>query len=129
MRLPKRKKQTCLDCGFLTIEGRELTQGDRVMLGMRGQYSVMPAHPERTTCSKNLWVSYDLHYSGDSWEGILEELDRSRNKCPGFFAYNAGLSLAAHAERQEKRHGERIQWATAGLAFLGALIGGLLSKC
>ena len=77
-------------------------------------------------------VSYDLTYTGASWEGVVEELERSRDKCPGYFAYQAGLTPVEHKERQEQRRRERLQWQTtgltAGLSFISGIIGALIGK-
>ena len=56
--------RTCLDCGFLTIEGRELEHSDRMMLGVEGS-ATMPANPERIRCHRGLW-DYDFHPSVDT---------------------------------------------------------------
>ena len=76
------QRRTCLDCGFLTIQGRELSRPDRIMLSTHGESAAMPAHPEQTRCFKDLW-DYELHYSGDLFQGVVEELGRPRGECPG----------------------------------------------
>ena len=91
------ESKTCKECGFLTIEGRELSRPERIMLASHGSSSVMPAHPERTRCFKNLW-DYDLYYSGDTFAGVIEEIERSRDNCPGFMLYEARLSPERHLE-------------------------------
>lgn len=132
----KMPQRTCLDCGFLTLRGHEVTHPERVTLGTRGKSAVMPSHPEQTTCLKNLW-DYDLHYSGDSWEGVLSELETPRDKCQGFLQYEAGLSPAKHIERQEQERRERFeqqeqerrerfQFKAALLSFFGGLSGALI---
>lgn len=118
--------RTCLDCGFLTIRGYELTQADRVMLRTRGQSAVMPADPEQTGCYRNCWTDYDLTYSGDSLNGVFEELGRPRQKCPGFFQYEPGFTPAQDLERQEERRREQVQWRTAKVGFWGAFLGALI---
>lgn len=98
------KPRTCLDCGFLTIEGRELWQADRDELGTyrhtnRGVYwesGVMPAHPERTQCFKHLWVGYDLTYIDYSADGVVDELERPRGEC--FFPYQEGFTPEEHRQ-------------------------------
>lgn len=117
-------KRTCLDCGFLTIQGREISQPQRVMLGTRGQSAVMPAHPEQTRCFKNLW-DYDLHYVGDTFGGVIEEIERGRDDCPGFLPYEAGFTPVQHLENQIEQRKEKLQWRIAQLGFFGALFGGI----
>jgi hypothetical protein len=101
------------------------------MLITQGKSAAMPSHPEQTACHKNLWVEYDVTYSGDSMEGVFDELERSRDQCAGFLSYEPGLSPTQHIERQEQERRERLQWRTAKLSFfggLGALIGSLGSN-
>ena len=117
------QRRTCLDCGFLTIQGRELSRPDRIMLGSHGQ-SVMPAHPEQTRCFKDLW-DYELYYSGDSFDGVVEEIGRPRDECPGFATYEAGFSPAQHLENQVEQRKEKLQWRVAKLGFWGALVGAI----
>ncbi len=83
----------------------------------------MPAHSERTRCFKNLW-DYELHYSGDTFEGVLEELGRARGKCPGFASYEAGFTPVQHLESQVEQRREKLHWRIAKLGFWGALLGG-----
>jgi hypothetical protein len=118
------QRRTCRDCGFLTIQGRELSRPQRVMLGTEGKSAVMPAHCEQTRCFKNLW-DYDLHYSGDTFDGVVEELGRPRDECPGFASYEAGLTPAQHLENQIEQRKKKLQWRIAKLGFRGALLGGI----
>ncbi|MBN1291131.1 MAG: hypothetical protein JXB48_04760 [Candidatus Latescibacteria bacterium] len=119
------KKKTCLDCGFLTIHGFEISRPERIMLGTHGQSAVMPAHSEQTRCFKNLWI-YDLIYSGDTFNGVIEEIERNRDDCPGFLPYEAGLTPAQHLESQLEKRKEKLQWRIAKLGFWGALFGGIV---
>jgi hypothetical protein len=120
--------RTCLDCGFLTIRTREVTQAQRVMLASRGESAAMPTHSEQTDCFRNLWVEYDLNYWEPSLEGVFDELKRSRDKCVGFFPYESGFTPAQHLERQEGRRREKLQWRIARLGFFGALLGALIGS-
>ena len=117
-------KRTCLSCGFLTIQGFEISQPERKMIGTHGQSVVMPAHPEQTRCFKNLW-DYDLIYVGDTFDGVIEEIGRNRDDCPGFLPYEAGLTPAQHLESQVEQRKEKLQWRIAKLGFWGALLGGI----
>lgn len=123
-----RHTRTCLDCGFLTIKGRELTQAERFMLSTRGRSAVMPANTEQTGCSKNLWVDYELTYFGDSEDGVFEEIERPRRKCPGFFWHEHGFTPAQHLEHQEQRRREQLQWKIAILGFFGGVLGALIGS-
>jgi hypothetical protein len=118
--------KTCLDCGFLTIQGREITSPERIMLATRGQSASMPAHSDKTRCFKNIW-EYDLHYVGDSIAGVFDELESPRDECTGFARYEPGLSPARHLERQEEERKGKLQLRIARLGFYGALIGGVVT--
>jgi hypothetical protein len=118
------QKRTCLDCAFLTIQGRELSWPERKMLGTEGKSAVMPAHPDRTRCFKNLW-DYDLHYLGDSFDGVVEEIGRPRDDCPGFASYEAGFTPEQQLEHQIEQRKEKLQWRIAKLGFFGAILGGI----
>ena len=126
------QSRTCLDCGLVTIDGHELTSADRVMLGTHGQSSLMPANPERTDCFKKLWVHYYLAYSGNTLEGVYDELERERDNCSGFFKYEPHRSPAQHLELENEMRQQKFQWRVAKLGFWasfgGALIGVLLPK-
>lgn len=119
------KKRTCLNCGFLTIQDSELSRPAQIMLGSRGVSAVMPTHPEQTRCFKNLW-DYDLTYIGDTFDGVIEEIELSRDNCPGFVTYEAGFTPAQHLEAQLEQRKERLQWRIAKLGFWGALLGGIV---
>jgi len=119
------KMKTCLDCGFLTILGRELSKPERVMVGTKGQSAVMPADAEQTRCFKNLWL-YDLTNATANFNGVIEEIERDRHQCRGFASYDAGFSPQQHLDHQEGQRKERLQWRIAKLGFFGALLGGIL---
>lgn len=95
------------------------------MLGSYGQSAVMPAHSEQTRCFKNLW-DYDLIYIGDAFDGVIDEISRSRDDCKGFASYEAGFSPQQHLENQVEQRKERLQWRIAKLGFFGALLGGFV---
>ena len=119
------QKRTCLDCGFLTIQGRELSRPQRKMLGTKGQSASMPANSEQTRCFKNLW-DYDLIYSGDILDGVVEEIEKDRNECSGFASYDAGFTPEQHLEHQIEERKEKLQWKIAKLGFMGALLGAIV---
>jgi hypothetical protein len=125
------KRKTCLNCGFLTVTGRELSRADRIELGAYrrtelGAYwtsGAMPAHPERTECFKHLWVQYDLIYFDYSADGVFDELDRPRDECPGFVSYEAGYT----PEKLLKRIEEDSRAQIAG-ERLGKALGQVMEK-
>ena len=119
------QRRTCLDCGFLTIQGRELSRPERIMLSSFGESAVMPAHSEQTRCFKRLW-DYDLIYSGDTIDGVIDEISRARDECPGFAPYESGFNPAQHLENQVDQRKEKLQWRIAKLSFLGAILGGIV---
>jgi hypothetical protein len=81
-------------------------------------------NPEQTRCFKNLW-DYDLDYRSDTFEGVLYEINYSRDKCPGFSSYEAGFTPAQHLKNQVEQRKEKLQWRIAKLIFYGALLGGI----
>lgn len=68
----------------------------------------MPAHPEQTRCFKNLW-DYDLHYTGDTFAGVIDEIERNREDCPGFMPYEAGFTPAQHLEIQLEQKKQKLE--------------------
>lgn len=98
--------RTCLNCAFLTIEGDEVLPSERAMLATGGSSAVMPAHPERTRCFRDLW-GYDLHFVGDSWDEVKCELDQPRDNCRGFEIHESGISPKWHLDLVAARLGHR----------------------
>jgi hypothetical protein len=125
---PQKPPKTCLECGFLTISGREVTQAGRIELGMLRKSASMPANSETTNCYRNLWVGYDLTYIGNSLGGVFEEINADRNKCPGIFRYESSYSPAEHLKLQEQSRLQKFQLKIALLPFLGGVIGAILGS-
>ncbi len=87
----------CLDCGFLCFgENTEVTRPMRIMLAAHGR-GVMFDHYEKTECHKNLW-DWSLHYSALDFDVLIDEIERNRNKCDGFFKHIAGLTPEQHMQ-------------------------------
>jgi hypothetical protein len=124
----RRRKLTCLDCGFLTIEGRELSEAERIMLGTRGVSAVMPANPELTRCARSRWTEYELTYPSNSLDGVFEVIDRPREGCPEFLQHEGGYTPAQHFELQEQRRRERHEWRIARLGFFGGVLGAFIGS-
>ena len=116
---------TCQDCGFLTFEEREISKAERMMLRTPGVSpgmlitSKVQTNPGGTSCARNLWTG--MH-------GVYEEINRPRQKCPGFLQHEAGYSPAQHFELQEQRRRERLQWRIAMLGFFGAVLGAFIGS-
>src|SRR5882724_8188283 len=94
----KTPSRTCLECGFLTIDGRELSTPARTLIGSmrpRSSPSGLPLNVEQTCCYKSLWDS-DIQNMTLEVETLIRELNADRGKCPGFFAYEPLLDPAAH---------------------------------
>src|SRR5437879_5577369 len=72
-------KVTCLNCGFLSLEDKEVTRADRVLLHVRGTAGCPPL--EVLGCSRFLWTDYDLTYVGTNSEAIFDEVQRDRRDC------------------------------------------------
>lgn len=104
------ENRTCIECGFLTIQGRELSRAERAMLATHGTSAAMPPDCKQTQCFKSLWVEYDLIYAIPDFQGVIREIGRNRDDCSGFMRYEAGFDPAQHREiqlEQRKRGGRR----------------------
>jgi predicted DNA-binding protein YlxM (UPF0122 family) len=112
----KMKTRTCLDCGFLTIEGCELSDYDRKGLGtysrnkqgMCWTRADMPAGSERTRCFKKNWKEYDPEISGWSDAGFIGEIERRRDDCPNFAPYEAGLTPSDLIKQIKEDHRAKV---------------------
>ena len=114
-------KSTCLECGYLTIAGKEIEPVYRTWLtGDTGGPRLERA--DSVQCWRKQWAEYDKSgFSGDrALLKIFDEVEKDRRRCPFFFSYEPGLSPGAHAERQNAR---RITWFGAAA---GAVSGGLV---
>ena len=109
---------TCLDCGFLAFQDREVTRADRILLHCKGTAG-LPCHPDDLPadlgCTRSLWVQYELVFGG-SLEGVFDELERDRRSCPGYLKYIPGFSPKEHRDQLLKRmdNTERIRFAVLG---------------
>lgn len=119
------EEKTCLDCGFLTIQNKEISHPQRIMIGTEGKSASMPSNYEQTRCFKDLW-EYDLHYIGNSFDGVIDEIKINRNSCRGFIPYEPGFTPEQHIEIQLENRKEKLQWKVAILGFLGSLLGGII---
>ena len=91
----------CLDCGFLSLGEGELNPAERIQLHVRGTAGCPPL--EVISCSKQLWIEYDLTYCGTDADGIFIELEKQRRDCKGFIRYKSGWSPSKHDEILLKR--------------------------
>jgi hypothetical protein len=114
------KGMTCLDCGFLALDDREVSTANRVLLGANGEAGCPPLN--KLHCTKKLWVSYDLKYFNDSREGIFDELQRRRRPCVGFLLYRPGRSPLEHRALEDKKR-ERSEKVVIGIL---SGVGGIL---
>ncbi len=91
------RRITCLECGFFSLEDKEVSSADRILLHMRGTAGGCPPL-DSLGCWRSLWVEYDLTYCGVDAGAILDEVQRDRRNCKGFFRYNSGNSPSDHQE-------------------------------
>ena len=115
-----RSKPTCLECGYLTIAGKEIAPVHRRSLKLGDTSDPYLENEELIQCWRKQWVEYDKSgFSGD--RAILEipdELEKNRRRCPFFFPYESGVPPAAHAERQNARHMTWFGVAGGGLMVM-----------
>ena len=92
-------KRTCLECGFLTIDGTELSKPTRKRLSWNG-----PRIPDagRTGCFLSLWESDDWGWSSLPAETLDDELSADRSTCKEFLQYVPGLDPSAHLARRDE---------------------------
>lgn len=115
------RKRTCLDCGFLTIDGNEVSPADRIILSTPGIpqngliTSILQVNPGSTNCAKHLWTGQ-----------VLEEINLPREQCRGFFRYEPGHNPTKHLELQEQRRREKLSWKIALLGIFGGVLGSFL---
>jgi hypothetical protein len=117
---------TCLDCGFLAFEAKEVTSADRILLHCEGSAG-LPCTSENLTkynCTRSLWVDYDLTYFGGSAAGIFDELKKRRRCCGGYLKYRPGFAPSEHRDLLLKRmdSNEKLKFAV-----LGAITGGVVA--
>ncbi|MBI5119093.1 hypothetical protein HZA56_21725 [Candidatus Poribacteria bacterium] len=98
----KQSSRTCLDCGFLNVEGNEVTRHMRMMLATRGGACGIFHHMERTTCSKGSWLSEPDFADFDFNAIVAKESERSRDKCLDFMLYRAGYTPEEHKQIEFK---------------------------
>jgi hypothetical protein len=115
---------TCLDCGFLAFEDREVTRTDRILLHCEGSAG-LPCSQENLTnfnCARSLWVDYDLTYFGGA--PPQGEVKRQRRGCVGYLKYRPGFSPKEHRDLLLKRMDSKEKLK---FAVLGAIAGGIVT--
>ena len=124
------RRVTCLDCGFLHLDGNEVCKASRIELGCR-ETAGGPAL-EKIQCFSKLWLEYDLIYFGFCAEGKFNELEKHRHDCEGFFAYRPGWSPSGHQDLllkdQSKKEQRRLVLVSSLVATIFTLLSLLLAK-
>lgn len=121
------KEQTCLSCGFLSLNGGELLPVERRILA-GDPVSVRVNNLERTNCWRHQWADLDsAHHNSD--RAIIEIFAlvvEARDKCPYYIRHEPGLAPSTHAEVDEDRKRAALQWkitwAGAFAGFVAALL-------
>jgi hypothetical protein len=117
----KPKEIRCIDCGFLTIGGREVSETERILLDNRG-VAGLPGHLDQLDCDRGLWVDYHLAYYAADEQLLLKEATNIR-RCHGYFAHVAGWSPEGHRTlllRRQDRFRDHV--SDAIFALLGAAL-------
>ena len=125
------KPRTCLQCGFLSRNDKEVPPKERDYLGQKpsdDDVKLRRTPVEDVTnwhCSRKEWLTYYRH--GDSsvemaYFRITAEVEKDRKKCRYFYRYEPGLSPQAHADRQFENRRDKLQ---RRIAWIGAVTGSL----
>jgi hypothetical protein len=108
------KPKTCLDCGFLTIQGGQALPADRLLLqaliGRRAGNHNEPSPADLTLlynnadlqdysprCVRGQWIDYDLSPYANRSKEISDELTKPRQECS--YTHIPGLSPEGHLNR------------------------------
>ena len=92
------RRITCLECGFLALDDKEVSTADRIRLHMRGTAGGCPSL-EKLCCFRSLWVNFDLSYCGvPPADEIFDMVQKSQRNCKGFFRYRSGWSPSGHQD-------------------------------
>lgn len=73
-----------------------MVDANRVLLAGKGSGGWPPL--DNLQCSRSLWVGYDLMYAGVELDAMLEELEKDRRQCRGFFGWKRGWSPREHLD-------------------------------
>lgn len=111
---------TCLECGFLALNDREVSKADRVLLACSGEAGCPPLNQLR--CVRKLWVNYDLQNFENSRDGLFEEIQQRRRPCEGFLRYRPGWSPDEHKELLQARLDRREKIIISSMSAIGASV-------
>jgi hypothetical protein len=110
----------CLDCGFLALGKTELNSAERIQLRVRGTCGCPSL--EALWCYRQLWIEYNLTYSGSCAEGIFSEIEKQRRDREGILRNWPGWTPIQHYDTLLKRidNKEKTKYAVIGstLTFL-----------
>jgi hypothetical protein len=126
------EKKDCLKCGFLTIDGSELSLPTRTWLSTLDPRRNTPiANTEQTHCYKQLWES-DIQFGTLDPETLISELNSDRSSCLKFVRHEPTFSPSEHQQRHDKREEEsriaKLQMKIAWLGFGGGLVGSVVGQ-
>ena len=110
----------CLDCGFLTVSGREADADDRRTIAAEGKVGWF-GKDVNIDCYKHLW-----YWDGDPASVVIHEANRPRSRCVGFRRHKPGRSPQQHIALEDEGSAFRKQVLLALLPFVGALAGALI---
>jgi hypothetical protein len=87
---------TCLQCGFLGRDGKELISADRILLSSPESAEHPPLNA--LSCTRSLWIDYELLNFESARDGIFAELYKRRRPCEGFLRYRPWWSPNEHRD-------------------------------
>jgi hypothetical protein len=127
LRWSRKFERTCLDCGFFTRGGAEVTQDEQILLHCRGTVGWV-GDAGSFDCAKGLWFTLGDH---DPDAILLHQIELTRSvagfrRCPGFRPHVPGRTPADHLRLEDESRQFRNQRMIAALAFVGGLLGALI---
>lgn len=116
------RRVTCLECGFLAWDSKEVDTPTRITLynpGLAGQ----PAEFEKFHCLRSMWT-WSLTYVDTDASIVRDELQQSRRGCDGYYRYRQGWSPGEHRDLVLKSSENRFRvWQV----ILSAAVGGAVA--
>ncbi len=114
------RQHTCLTCGFLTVQGREISATERQALA--GEQA--PADAVHLRCHLELWDELSLD---GSLANVRREAKTERT-CAGYLTYAPGQSPKDHLVTSVQRSRRRPRWQVATLAGVLLVVGTLVAR-
>jgi len=113
-------RTVCLDCGFLSIDGREADADALRTIACRGDEGWF-GEGTRIYCDKGLW-----YWDESSFSVITSEANRRRLRCEGFHRHVPGRSPEQHKKLEDEGREFSRQLKLTLFPFFAALLGAMI---